>query len=92
MNTTLAQIKRRFARLIRNMSKEEADAYLYAHGIYAGYRVRLRADGSVYRQVQQGRIGDPGIRYLTGGFSSQTLDMMVIRKLGIRAGIVKNPR
>ena len=85
MSTTLPQIKRRFARLIRLMSKEEAHAYLLAHRIYCAGR----RDGTI---GIGGRLGDPGIRYLTGGYSSQSLDGLVLRKLGVKAGIVKNPR
>lgn len=35
-------------------------------------------------------IGDPAIRELTGGFSSQSIDGYVLRRLGVRAGLVKN--
>lgn len=34
-------------------------------------------------------IGDPAYRELTGGYSSQSIDTIVTRKLAIRAGILK---
>lgn len=37
-------------------------------------------------------IGDPTIRKITGGFSSQSIDMHVLRKLGIKAGYIKNSK
>ena len=35
-------------------------------------------------------IGDPAFRALTGGYSSQSIDAAVIRKLAERAGIRKS--
>jgi hypothetical protein len=32
------------------------------------------------------------IRELTGGFNSQSINFTVIRKLGVKAGIIKNAR
>lgn len=34
-------------------------------------------------------IGSQTIRDLTGGFSSQAIDTYVLRKLGIKAGIIR---
>ncbi len=36
------------------------------------------------------QIGDPQYRKLTGGYSSQSIDMEVTRKLGVKAGIIRN--
>jgi len=38
------------------------------------------------------QIGDPEIRKLTGGYSSQSIDVWVLRKLGVKAGYIKNAR
>ena len=35
-------------------------------------------------------IGHPKMRELTGGLSSQSIDMFVLRHLGIKAGYIKN--
>jgi hypothetical protein len=35
-------------------------------------------------------MGDPAYRALTGGYSSQSIDFYVTRKLGLRAGIIKS--
>lgn len=34
-------------------------------------------------------IGNENIKTLTGGYSSQAIDAYVIRKLGIKAGLIK---
>lgn len=81
---TISTIKRRYGARIGKMTVEEARAYLFAHSVYTGGR----PDGRI---VPNGRLGDPGLKFLTGGYSSQTLDGMVLRKLGIRAGYVRSP-
>lgn len=79
---TLASIRRRVGAVTGRMSKEEAQAFLFAHRVYVGGR----PNGKI---MIGGRIGDPGLKFITGGFSSQTLDSYVLRKLGVKAGIVK---
>ena len=35
------------------------------------------------------QIGDPAIRQLTGGYSCQSIDFIVILKLAVKAGMIK---
>lgn len=79
---SIETIRRRVAGKIARMTKEEAEAYLFAHRVYVGGR----PNGTINAG---GRLGDPGIRFLTGGYSSQSLDGYVIRYLAFRVGRVK---
>lgn len=78
----LKAIRRRIGQLMRRMSKAEAEAYLFAHRVYVGGR----PNGKI---MIGGRLGDPGLKYITGGFSSQSLDAYVLRKLGAAAGFIR---
>lgn len=82
---TLATIRRRIGAKVARMTPAEAEAYLFAHIVFVGGRPNGRIDIG-------GRLGDPGLKAITGGYSSQTLDGVVLRKLGVRAGIVKERR
>ena len=77
----MATIRRRVAARVARMPVAEAEAFLFAHRVYAS-PVRGRI-------VPGGRLGDPGIRFLTGGYSSQSLDSYVLRYLAFRVGLVK---
>lgn len=79
---TISTIRRRVAAKLRRMSKAEAEAFLFAHRVYVGGR----PGGTI---MIGGRLGDPGIRFLTGGYSSQSLDNYVVRKLAAVAGLIK---
>lgn len=61
-----------------------------------GQRIRrLTAASALHRlkmhEAYGVRLGDPMIKELTGGLSSQAIDAHVLRKLGVKAGIVNNP-
>lgn len=73
---TLTTIRRRFAAKVGRMTKEQALATLDA--------IRAEHPGP------GASIFSATIRGLTGGYNSQSLNMQVIRKLGVRAGIIRN--
>lgn len=80
---SIATIRRRVAARLGKMTEAEARAGLFAHSVYTGGR----PNGTI---IPHGRLGDPWLRFLTGGYSSQTLDGWVLRRLGIVAGYVRN--
>jgi len=41
-------------------------------------------------RMESGTIEQPLIRDLTGGYASQSINQTVMRKLGIKAGYIKN--
>ena len=58
-----------------------------------GQRVRRlspdRAREIIDAHAKHKGIGDPNYRELTGGFSSQSIDSLVTRKLAVRCGMLK---
>lgn len=79
---TLTTIRRRIAAKIARMAPKEAEAYVFAHRVYCSGR----PDGTF---ALGGRLGDPGLKAITGGYSSQTLDRWVLDRLAYRAGLRK---
>lgn len=77
MTDTIATIRRRVAAKISRMAPEEA----------------RRVVEVISKRDQPGKgatIFHPEIKALTGGYVSQSINFQVLRRLGIRAGIIRN--
>ena len=75
MMVTMATIRRRIGAVIGRMTKEDAISVL----------ARIRTEDGGPRPT----IFHATIREITGGYNSQAINGHVIRKLGIKAGIIK---
>jgi len=74
--TTTTTMRRRVGAVIGRMSKDEALATI----------ARINAEHA----GPGATIFSETIREITGGFNSQSINGYVVRKLGVKAGIIRN--